>query len=55
MFLPQGSVGQQVGAQVAIQATNAGFNVARGLIQQKMSQPKVTIKSNHRILLRVRS
>lgn len=55
MFLPQGNVGQQVGAQVAIQATNAGFNVARGLIQQKMSQPKVTIKSNHRILLRVRS
>lgn len=55
MFLPQGNVGQQVGAQVAIQATNAGFNVARGLIQQKMSQPKVTIKSNHRILLRVRN
>lgn len=55
MFLPQGNIGQQVGSQVAIQATNAGFNVARGIIQQKMAQPKVIIKSNHRILLRVRS
>lgn len=51
-LIPQGGVGQQVGAQVALQAGTTLFQGARALIQGKLSAPKASIKANYRIFLK---
>ncbi len=51
-LIPQGGIGQQVGAQVAVQAGTTLFQGARALIQGKLSAPKASIKPNHRIYLK---
>lgn len=51
-LIPQGGVGQQVGAQVAVQAGTTLFQGARALIQGKLSAPKASIKPNYRIYLK---
>jgi len=54
-FVPQGSFGQQVGSQLAMQVTNTAFQGIRSLVQSKLSAAKVTVKPNYRILLRAES
>ncbi len=51
-FVPQGSFGQQVGSQLAMQVTNTAFQGVRSLLQSKLSAIKVTVKPNYRIFLR---
>lgn len=51
-FVPQGSFGQQVGSQLAMQMTNTAFQGIRSLVQSKLTTVKVTVKSNYRIFLR---
>jgi hypothetical protein len=51
-FLPQGGIGQQVGAQVAVQAGTSLFQGARSLLQSKLTNPKATVRSNYRIFLK---
>lgn len=51
-LIPQGGVGQQVGAQVAVQAGTTLFQGARALIQGKLAAPKASIKPNYRIYLK---
>ncbi|MGF7218801.1 conjugative transposon TraM protein [Spirosoma lacussanchae] len=51
-FVPQGSFGQQVGSQVAMQVTNTAFQGVRSLVQSKLNSVKVTVKPNYRIILR---
>jgi conjugative transposon TraM protein len=51
-FIPQGSFGQQVGSQLAMQATNTAFQGVRSLLQSKLAAVQVTVKPNYRILLR---
>lgn len=51
-FVPQGSFGQQVGSQLAMQVTNTAFQGVRSLLQSKLSATKVTVKPNYRIFLR---
>ena len=51
-FVPQGSFGQQVGSQLAMQVTNTAFQGVRSLLQSKLSAVKVTVKPNYRIFLR---
>lgn len=52
-FVPQGSFGQQVGSQVAMQVTNTAFQGIRSLIQTKLNAVKVTVKPNYRVFLRL--
>lgn len=51
-FVPQGSFGQQVGGQLAMQMTNTAFQGIRSLVQSKLTSVKVTVKPNYRIFLR---
>lgn len=51
-FVPQGSFGQQVGSQLAMQVTNTAFQGIRSLVQSKLTAVKVTVKPNYRIFLR---
>lgn len=51
-FIPQGSFGQQVGSQLAMQVTNTAFQGVRSLLQSKLAAVQVTVKPNYRILLR---
>lgn len=51
-FVPQGSFGQQVGSQVAMQVTNTAFQGIRSLLQTKLNAVKVTVKPNYRVFLR---
>ena len=51
-FVPQGTFGQQVGSQLAMQVTNTAFQGVRSLIQSKLSAVHVTVKPNYRIMLR---
>jgi len=51
-LIPQGGIGQQVGAQVAVQAGTTLFQGAKALIQGKLTAPKASIKPNHRIYLK---
>ncbi len=51
-FVPQGSFGQQMGSQLAMQVTNTAFQGIRSLVQTKLSAVKVTVKPNYRIFLR---
>jgi Conjugative transposon, TraM len=51
-LIPPGGIGQQVGAQVAVQAGTTLFQGAKALIQGKLSAPKASIKPNHRIYLK---
>ncbi len=51
-FIPQGSFGQQVGGQLAMQTTNTLFQGVRSLAQAKLAAVQVTIKPNYRIFLK---
>lgn len=51
-FVPQGSFGQQVGSQLAMQVTNTAFQGIRSLVQSKLNAVKVTVRPNYRIILR---
>lgn len=51
-FVPQGSFGQQVGSQLAMQVTNTAFQGVRSIVQSKLASVKVTVKPNYRIFLR---
>lgn len=51
-FVPQGSFGQQVGSQLAMQVTNTAFQGVRSFVQSKLASVKVTVKPNYRIFLR---
>ncbi|WP_375448489.1 conjugative transposon protein TraM [uncultured Fibrella sp.] len=51
-LIPQGGVGQQLGAQVAVQTGTTIFQGAKALIQGKLAAPKASIKPNHRIFLK---
>lgn len=51
-LIPQGGIGQQVGAQVAVQAGTTLFQGAKALIQGKLAASKASIKPNHRIYLK---
>lgn len=51
-FVPQGSFGQQVGSQSAMQVTNTAFQGVRSLVQAKLSAVKVTVRPNYRVILR---
>lgn len=51
-FVPQGTFGQQVGSQLAMQVTNTAFQGVRSLMQSKLAAVRVTVKPNYRILLR---
>lgn len=51
-FVPQGTFGQQVGSQLAMQVTNTAFQGVRSLLQSKLAAVHVTVKPNYRILLR---
>lgn len=47
-----GSVAQQVGTQMAIQTAQSGLQVGRQLLQNKASRIIVTIKPNHKVILK---
>lgn len=51
-FVPQGTFGQQVGSQLAMQVTNTAFQGVRSLMQARLAAVRVTVKPNYRILLR---
>ena len=51
-FIQQGSLGQQVGTQMALQAGNSIFSGVRAYTQAKLANVKVTIKPNYKILLK---
>jgi hypothetical protein len=51
-FIPQGSFGQQMGGQLAMQTTNTLFQGVRSLAQAKLTATQVTIKPNYRIFLK---
>lgn len=51
-FIQQGSLGQQVGTQMALQAGNSLFSGVRAYAQAKIANVKVTVKPNYRILLK---
>ena len=51
-FVQQGSLGQQVGTQMALQAGNSLFSGVRAYAQAKIANVRVTVKSNYRILLK---
>lgn len=48
----QGTVGQQVGTQVAMQGVRQAIQGARQLVTARASTPKVTIRANYKILLK---
>jgi len=51
-FIQQGSLGQQVGTQMALQAGNSIFSGVRAYAQAKIANVKVTVKPNYKILLK---
>lgn len=51
-FVGQGNVGQQVGTQVAVQGARQVMSAGRQVITAKAQNPKVTIRTNYKILLK---
>ncbi|GAB3179607.1 conjugative transposon protein TraM [Telluribacter humicola] len=51
-YIMGGSVGQQVGGQLASQGLNVALNAGKNLINRKAQQPKAQIRPNHQVLLR---
>lgn len=54
-YVMGGSVGQQVGGQLASQGVNMVMQTGRNILQRKMQQPKAQVRSNYQILLRAGS
>lgn len=52
LFIPGGSIQQQVGTQVALQATQSLMNSAKSYVRVKTQNPKVSIKPNYKVLLK---
>jgi len=52
VIVGQGTVGQQVGTQVAVQGVRQAIQGARQLVTARASTPKVTIRANYKILLK---
>lgn len=52
VFVPSGSVANQVGTQMALQSTQTLMQGAKGYVRSKAQSPKVTIKANYKVLLK---
>ena len=51
-FIVGGTVGQQVGGQLASQGVGMALNAGKNILTRKSQQPKALIKPNYQILLR---
>ncbi len=51
-YIVGGTVGQQVGGQLASQGIGAALNAGKNLLQRKTQQPRARIQPNYQILLR---
>ncbi len=51
-YANSGSIGTQVGTQMAVNASRSLMNGAKSIFRTKMANPKVTIKSNYKIILK---
>ncbi|MPR37388.1 conjugative transposon protein TraM [Salmonirosea aquatica] len=51
-YIVGGSVGQQVGGQLASQGVGMALNVGKNILTKKVQQPKAQIRPNYQILLR---
>ncbi len=52
IFTNSGGIGQQVGTQMAVNASRSLMNGAKSIFRAKMANAKVTIKSNYKIILK---
>lgn len=52
VFVPSGSVGNQVGTQMALQSAQTLMQGAKGYIRSKTQYPKITIQPNYKVLLK---
>lgn len=52
IFANQGSIGTQVGTQMAMQASNSILSGTRSYVRSKIANPKVSIKPNYKIILK---
>lgn len=51
VFVPSGGVVRQVGAQLALQATQSAMQGVQNFARSRRSSPKVTVRPNYKILL----
>lgn len=52
LFIPSGSIKNQVGTQIALQATQSILQGAKSLARTKVGKTKVSIKPNYKVLLK---